>query len=83
MKYYKQIDGGYIASIGKGNGGTEISESEYSEILDVIRNKPADTDTVSYRLKVDLTWEPTSIEPVEIEPTSDEILNIILGGDNA
>lgn len=83
MRYYKIIDSGYIISIGTGNGGTEITESEYSEILSVIRNKPTARDGYDYRLKTDLTWEEYATPPVELaddDLTADEALDIILGG---
>lgn len=72
MRYYKTIGNGYILSIGTGNGGTEITEQEYAEILDVIRNKPTARDGYDYRLKTDLTWEEYELPPVEPEPLTDE-----------
>ena len=57
MRYYKTIDDGYITAIGTGGGGTEITESEYNEIMTVIQNKPPRTETTDYHLKTDLTWE--------------------------
>lgn len=62
MRYYKKLDGEYIVLVGKGLGGVEVSESEYSEILEVISTKPPCTETTDYRLKSDLTWEPYQIE---------------------
>lgn len=72
MRFYKTIDSGYIISIGTGNGGTEITEPEYAEILAVIRNKPTPRDGYDYRLKTDLTWEEYALPPVEPEPLTDE-----------
>lgn len=72
MRYYKNIDSGYLISVGTGNGGTEITESEYSEILATIRNKPTPRDGYGYRLKTDLTWEEYEMPPVEPEPPTDE-----------
>lgn len=82
MKYYKITSNGYIISIGTGNGGTEITEEEYNEIFSVIRNKPTPTETTDYMLKEDLTWEAYVIEPVEPEPTAEELLDILTGEDN-
>jgi hypothetical protein len=83
MRYYKRIDGDYITMIGMGDGGVEITETEYDSILSVIRNKPEETAVIGYRLKTDLTWEQYEKEPEEEpEPTSDDILNILLGGDS-
>lgn len=80
MRYYKQVNNGYIIVIGSGTGGTEIAESEYNEILSVIHNKPQGTATTDYRLREDLTWEEYEIPPMpEPEPTSDEILDILMG----
>ena len=82
MKYYKAINGGYILFVGTGDGGTEITETEYNTILAIIHNKPEETGTTGYRLKTDLTWEPYEKEPEpEPEPDADEILGILLGGD--
>ena len=83
MRYYKQIDNNYILAIGTGCGGTEITESEYNEIMTVIQNKPSRTETLDYRLKTDLTWEGYEHEPdPEPEPTAYEALSILLGGDS-
>lgn len=83
MIYYKQIEDNYILAIGTGNGGTEITESEYNEIMAVIRNKPPRTETTDYRLKTDLTWEAFEVEPApDPEPTTEEVLSILLGGDS-
>lgn len=82
MRYFKLVNDGYILFIGKGNCGTEITESEYNEIMSVIQNHPQETETIAYRLKDDLTWEPYEMEPI---PESDEVddseaLEILLGG---
>jgi len=72
MRYYKTIDSGYIISIGTGNGGTEITEAEYAEILTAIRNKPTAREGFDYRLKTDMTWEEYELPPVEPEPPTAE-----------
>lgn len=79
MRYYKVINDGYILLIGKGNGGDEITEQEYNEIMSAIQNMPTPTEDTGYRLKEDLTWEAYTIEPVEPEPTAEEIVNILTG----
>ena len=71
MRYYADIKNGYVRSIGTGNGGTEINESEYNEIMTAIQNKPPRTATVDYRLKTDLTWESYEHEP-DPEPEPDD-----------
>lgn len=63
MRYYKNIENGYITAIGTGGGGTEIAEGEYGEIMYVIQSKPPRTETTDYHLKTDLTWEAYEREP--------------------
>lgn len=68
MRNYKSIENGYIIYIGIGNGGVEITETEYNEILTAIQNKPVARDGYDYRLKTDLSWEEyekTIPEPVD------------------
>lgn len=81
MRHYKILQDGYILSIGKGAGGEEMTESEYTQILDSIRNKPAAPDGYGYHLTADLTWELYEL-PGEGDPelTAEETLDIILGG---
>ena len=86
MRYYKYIENGYILAIGIGGGGTEITATEYNEIMSIIQNKPTRTETMDYHLKEDLTWEIFEIEPIdpaEEELDAQEALDILLGGDNA
>ena len=82
MRFYKTIESGYIIAIGTGGGGTEITESEYDQIMAVIQNKPSRTETKDYRLELDLTWEEYD-RPPEPEPELDgeELLDILLGGE--
>ena len=78
MRYYKQLNDGYILSVGIGLGGEKITESEYNEIMTVIHNKPQETETTGYQLKEDLTWEPYDIEPTpqeDTQPTDEERLD--------
>lgn len=83
MRHYKQVSGEDILAVGMGTGYTEITKAEYSEILAVIRNRPA-AEGKGYRLKTDLTWEaydlPPAPEPSDAdELTDEEALNCILG----
>lgn len=85
MRYYNQIDNGYIIAIGTGGGGTEITEAEYNEIMLIIQNKPPRTETTDYHLKEDLTWEeyerqedPETDYPLDAQ----EALDILLGENN-
>lgn len=83
MRYYKDIQDGFIVAIGTGGGGVEITENEYSSIIAVIRNKPARTDTTDCHLREDLTWEEYErIEPPDDdeEASPEEVLDILLGG---
>ena len=57
MKYYRRIENGYIILIGENCGGIEITEEEYNNILETIRNKPRSEEGCDYKLKEDLTWE--------------------------
>jgi hypothetical protein len=82
MRYYKDINNGYILAIGIGGGGTEITETEYNAIMAVIQQKPAWENNTDYHLKTDLTWE--SYERIPVEPSDeidpDEALEILTGG---
>ena len=80
MRYYKTISDGYILGIGTGSGGAEITEAEYSTILSAIHSKPADTDTVGYRLTVGMEWETYDIEPPTDEDVTDADIAQALGG---
>ena len=45
MRYYAQYnDSGKLVAIGTGNGGTEITESEYNALLSEIREKASIVD---------------------------------------
>lgn len=84
MRYNKQTSNNYILAIGTGYGGTEITETEYNDIMAIIQSCPK-VEGKGYRLKSDLTWEEYDLPPVP-EPSDDdelsdaEALNILLGG---
>ncbi len=82
MAFYKQTENGYLIAVGADMGGTEITEAEYNEILSTIRTKPPATETTDYRLREDLTWEETPIDPPDPDPEIDEAeaYAIIFGG---
>ena len=81
MKYFKKVQSGYIIYVGTGLGGTEITESEYNEIMTAIYNRPQETAEIGYRLKTDLTWESYEKEPQpEPDLSAEEIVDIIFGG---
>lgn len=83
MRYYKQVSDESLLAIGTGAGGTEITKSEYDEIMAIIQNRPA-AEGKGYRLKTDLTWEeydlPPKPEPSDEDDLSDtEALKVIMG----
>lgn len=85
MYYVQYNDSGNIQAIGTGIGGTEITESEYNEIMSLIQNRPQ-ADGKGYRLKADLTWEEYDLPPVpepsdEEEISDSEAISILLGSD--
>lgn len=82
MRYYKDIQDGYIVAIGTGGGGVEITEAEYQQIMTAIQSKPQRTDTTDYHLTESLEWvEYERIEPPdETEPSAEEVVDILLGG---
>ena len=59
--YQKNTKDGYIVSIVKGVTNGNITEAEYDEIIEVIRNRPEAQSGYDYRLKEDLTWEKCEI----------------------
>lgn len=81
MRYYKIVESGYLAVIGTGNGGAEITKEEYENILTVINEKPIAESGYDYRLKEDLTWETYELPiiPVSDDISSDELMTMIEG----
>ena len=70
--FAKLIIDGYIAALSTG-GGMEITESEYSTIMQKIQNKPVDPNGYQYRLRADnLEWELVELPPIEPEPLTEE-----------
>lgn len=65
-RYFKQIENGYILSVGTGAGWTEIDENEYSTILEALRQIPSEAGK-QYKLTVNLTWEEFDI-PEDEDP---------------
>lgn len=89
MRYYKHILNDILDYIGTGDGeGIDITEKEYNEILNIIENKPADTETHYYVLKAGtLEYEAVErLEPIVIPPTEyqqgydDAVLDMIEQG---
>lgn len=79
--YWIQVINGYVTAIGTGKGNEEITETQYNEILSILRNRPTAPDGFAYRLTRELEWELYELPHVE-EPelSADEALDIILGG---
>ena len=77
-RYYAIIENERLVMIGIGQGGTEITESEYNQIMDIIQTRPTPPDGKGYHLKTDLTWEeydlPSEPDTPEEEQTDAEKL---------
>lgn len=56
MRYFKIVNDGYIICVGKGSMGTEITQTEYNNIINAISAKQT-VDGFTYRLKEDLSWD--------------------------
>lgn len=63
--YQINIENGYIVSLVKGVEKGNISEIDYNNILEIIKNKPIANDGFDYRLKEDLTWELYELLKIE------------------
>ena len=77
--FYKIVENGYINGIGTNGIGTnspdtvtEISETEYNEILSIIRSAPVAPDGYCYRLTEELEWVLEHLPPETF--TEDEAL---------
>lgn len=51
--FVKQIENGYVMSIGVGSDGAEITQDEYDEIMRIIADRPTAPDGYCYRLRAD------------------------------
>ena len=95
MRYYKQLSGSHIITIGTGLGGTEITEAEYNALLSEIREKSAMVDKLyGGEITIDevpADWQEEIQRRVdervaaegsaeEQDISADEALNILLGG---
>ena len=78
MSKNKVIENGYILAIGENLKGEEITETEYNEILSVLKSAPH-VEGKGYKLKTDLTWEEYDLPVPEEEPTAEEIVEILTG----
>lgn len=93
MRYFAKYDqSGKLLSIGTGFGGDEITEAEYNEILNIIREKAMLVErvlagTISYedvpadwRDEIQRRVNERSINQTEQEISAEEALDIIIGG---
>lgn len=97
MRYYKKLNAdGYIALIGTGPGGVEITEEEYNRLLSEIREKVALVDEL-YSGEITIADVPEAWreevqrrvderiaadgEAAEQDIPAEEALSIILGGE--
>ena len=80
-KYFKNIEGDYITAICTGCGDVEITQEEYDNIMDIIRNqRPEPQAGLDYKLKTDLTWESYEVEVIpedEMEISDDEFMDML------
>ena len=98
MRYYAHYnDAGKLIAIGTGNGGTEITESEYNALLAEIREKAALVDKL-YSGEITIADVPEAWreeiqrrvdkriaaegEAEEQDLSAEEALDIILGGES-
>ena len=74
MRYYKTIIDNYIVSVGTGAGETEITESEYNELLSIIHNRPTPSTGFDYKMTADtLKWERVELpQPTEVDEDATE-----------
>lgn len=62
--------------------GGKITETQYDEILSMLRNRPTAPDGLDYRLTKELEWELYELPPKEeTELTADETLEISFEGE--
>ena len=68
--FAKLVIDGYIVALSTGSG-EEITDAEYSAIMQKIKNKPVDPTGYQYKLRVDnLEWE--QVELPEPEPVDED-----------
>ena len=80
--YIKTVENGFVVAVGDSIVGEEITEAEYNEIVAILHERPTPPDGYDYRLKDDLEWELVELPPTpEPEPTPEEIIDILFGGD--
>ena len=78
MRYYKIIYNGYIQRIGIGDGGIEISQEEYENLVQIINNKPVAESGYVYKLKENLAWELYELPIINFDEIADAEYNEIM-----
>lgn len=81
VRYMKVVINGHILAIGKGEGGTEITETQYNTILSKLSDKPTDVEGYRWLLTENLEWEQSELPPFEADISDSEALGIITGGE--
>lgn len=71
-RYYAIIENERLVMIGIGQGGTEITEAEYNQIMDIIQTRPTPPDGKGYHLKTDLTWEEYDLPSEPGQPEEEQ-----------
>ena len=80
--FYKLVLDGYIVAVGKGESGIPITDSQYNEIMAMLRNRPVPPAGYDYRLTDMMVWELYELPPVEEadeEISGDELLSMLEG----
>lgn len=72
VKYFKNLDGEYIFSVGEGLGDVEITKEEYENILSIVHDRPTAEIGFVYKLRTDLTWELVEAPVVEVDEEATE-----------
>lgn len=81
--YYAIYTDGYLSRLGVGYDQPEVTETEYNRLNELVANKPEAPDGYEYRITETGEYVLVEVEPVpEAEPTADELLNILLGGED-
>ena len=83
MRYYKILTDNRLTVIGVGDGGIEITETEYNEIKSIVDSRPVAPEGYGYRLTAELEWELYEVPATEEEDeelTDEQALEILLGG---
>lgn len=82
MHYYIQ-HGNYIATRRVMPDAKEITESQYNEMLDILRSRPEIPEGYGARLTEGLTWElyplPPGRDPADEDISADEFYNKFKG----